>query len=125
MWFKVSSQESGNPDVAAFADEHSLDAQRYFNLLCLVYGLDPDHNSGIVSKGMLPKGEPIVARRKLPRSTAPGHGCCCRISHYDFGRATPAATATAEPDAKSGTGGQWQSTGVGWKGQLRAREVAH
>lgn len=55
VWFKVSSQESGNPDVAAFADEHSLDAQRYFNLLCLVYGLDPDHNSGIVSKGMLPK----------------------------------------------------------------------
>lgn len=55
VWFKVNSQSSGNPDVASFADEHSLDAQRYFNLLCMVYGLDPQNNAGIVDNGMLPK----------------------------------------------------------------------
>ncbi|MEW6644955.1 MAG: DUF4344 domain-containing metallopeptidase [Pseudomonadota bacterium] len=55
MWFKVNSQASGSPDMAVFADEHSLDAQRYFNLLCMVYGLAPDSNRGIIEKGMLPK----------------------------------------------------------------------
>jgi len=55
VWFKINSQSSGNPDVTAFADEHSLDAQRYFNLLCMVYGLDPQDNGAIVDNGMLPK----------------------------------------------------------------------
>ena len=55
VWFKVNSQSSGSPDVASFADEHSLDAQRYFNLLCMVYGLDPKDNGAIVDNGMLPK----------------------------------------------------------------------
>jgi hypothetical protein len=55
VWFKVNSQTSNAPDVAAFADEHSLDAQRYFNLLCMIYGLNPNDNSAIVDNGMLPK----------------------------------------------------------------------
>lgn len=55
VWFKVNSQSSSSPDTASFADEHSLDAQRYFNLLCMVYGLDPENNSSIVDNGMLPK----------------------------------------------------------------------
>ena len=54
VWFKVNSQ-SGSPDTTAFADEHSLDAQRYFNLLCMVYGSDPENNSAIVENGTLPK----------------------------------------------------------------------
>jgi len=55
VWFKINSQSSGDPGVASFADEHSLDAQRYFNLLCIVYGLNPDQNGAIIEKGMLPK----------------------------------------------------------------------
>ncbi len=55
IWFKINSQSSGSPDLASFADEHSLDAQRYFNLLCMVYGLDPESNGSIVENGMLPK----------------------------------------------------------------------
>ncbi|TQX85193.1 MULTISPECIES: DUF4344 domain-containing metallopeptidase [Rhizobium] len=54
VWFKVNSQ-SGSPDTAAFADEHALDAQRYFNLLCMVYGSDPENNGAMVDNGMLPK----------------------------------------------------------------------
>ncbi|WP_246801224.1 DUF4344 domain-containing metallopeptidase [Bradyrhizobium genosp. L] len=54
-WFKVNSAGAKNDNVAVFADEHSLDAQRYFNLLCIVYGRDPDHFRGIVDGGMLPK----------------------------------------------------------------------
>lgn len=54
-WFKVGAASSDSPDMAVFADEHSLDAQRYFNLLCITYGLDPDGFQGIVNQGMLPK----------------------------------------------------------------------
>lgn len=55
IWFKVNSQSTNTQDVAAFADEHSLDVQRYFNLLCMIYGLDPNDNGAIVDNGMLPK----------------------------------------------------------------------
>lgn len=55
VWFKVNSQMMQSPDMATFADEHSLDAQRYFNLLCVIYGRDPENNQAIVDGGLLPK----------------------------------------------------------------------
>lgn len=54
-WFKVNSAGAKNDDMRVFADEHALDAQRYFNLLCFVYGSDPDNFRGIVDGGSLPK----------------------------------------------------------------------
>jgi hypothetical protein len=37
-----------------FFDEHSLDAQRYYNLLCLVYGSSPDRLGSMVGDDKLP-----------------------------------------------------------------------
>jgi hypothetical protein len=54
-WFKLNSAGAQNNDMSVYADEHALDAQRYFNLLCIVYGRDPDNFAGIVEHGMLPK----------------------------------------------------------------------
>lgn len=54
-WFKVNAAGTKSDDVRVFADEHALDAQRYFNLLCFVYGRDPDNFHGIVDQGLLPK----------------------------------------------------------------------
>ena len=54
-WFKVNSADTPNNDKAVFADEHELDAQRYYNLLCFVYGRDPDYFKSIVANGLLPK----------------------------------------------------------------------
>jgi peptidoglycan hydrolase-like protein with peptidoglycan-binding domain len=54
-WFRVNSAGTQSNDQSVYSDEHSLNAQRYFNLLCIVYGRDPDHFSGIVERGMLPK----------------------------------------------------------------------
>lgn len=54
-WFKVNSTGMKNVDVSVFADEHSLDAQRYFNILCFVYGSDPENFSGVVESGSLPE----------------------------------------------------------------------
>jgi len=40
---------------ADFADEHSLGPQRLFNVLCWIYGSDPDKYGGIVADGHLPE----------------------------------------------------------------------
>lgn len=54
-WFKVNAAGTKGDDVRVFADEHALDAQRYFNILCFVYGRDPENFHGIVDQGLLPK----------------------------------------------------------------------
>lgn len=38
-----------------FWDEHSLELQRFYNLVCWVYGSDPKGSSGLVQSGLLPK----------------------------------------------------------------------
>ena len=38
----------------AFWDEHSLNEQRYYNLVCWVYGSDPDRFASLVGDQMLP-----------------------------------------------------------------------
>jgi hypothetical protein len=38
-----------------FADEHGLPAQRFYNILCMAYGADPQLFADAVEKGYLPK----------------------------------------------------------------------
>lgn len=40
--------------LAEFADDHSLPAQRAYNVLCMAYGADKKYFSDLVSKGYLP-----------------------------------------------------------------------
>lgn len=47
------SRSTGAYDIDAFADEHALGEQRFFNLQCLVYGTDPDAFAGMVDAGDL------------------------------------------------------------------------
>jgi len=47
------SRSTGAYNLDAYADEHALGEQRYFNLQCLVYGTDPDGFSGMVDAGDL------------------------------------------------------------------------
>jgi hypothetical protein len=37
-----------------FADQHSLDQQRYFNMVCWVYGSDPDAHAALLDADVLP-----------------------------------------------------------------------
>ncbi|CAN3130284.1 DUF4344 domain-containing protein [Mycobacterium sp. smrl_JER01] len=53
--FELFAAEDGEPDESAFADEHSPDKVRVYNLLCWTFGADPDGNSGIVDNGLLPE----------------------------------------------------------------------
>ncbi len=53
-WF-VTSARSGRLDSLAFADDHGLDLQRVYNLICWIYGRDPDRYPEIVAEGWLPE----------------------------------------------------------------------
>lgn len=59
-WFLTKSKAGQKLSAAHFADEHSLDDQRFFNIACLVYGHDPGS----------PVGTHIVANHFLPEARA-------------------------------------------------------
>lgn len=54
LWFL---QISKNKELSesAFADEHSLDVQRFFNLACWVFGKSPSRNVHLVARGIIPE----------------------------------------------------------------------
>jgi hypothetical protein len=52
-WFKV--QHEAGQDKTPFSDEHAFDGQRYYNILCMVYGSNPRAYAGIASSGALPE----------------------------------------------------------------------
>lgn len=41
--------------LEAYSDAHSLPAQRFYNLLCMAYGSDPELFADVVERGYLPK----------------------------------------------------------------------
>lgn len=45
----------GQFDPEALADEHSLDQQRYFNMVCWVYGSDPATRASLIADWELPE----------------------------------------------------------------------
>lgn len=50
-----SRSADANPSAAHFADEHSLNQQRFYNMLCWIYGSDPDNWQPLVDDGWLPE----------------------------------------------------------------------
>jgi hypothetical protein len=53
-WMWEHEARSNKPDRGDLADVHSLSAQRFFNLLCMAYGSDPDTFAFLTKKGYLP-----------------------------------------------------------------------
>jgi hypothetical protein len=51
-WFDLDASE--DEDEPNMADEHSLDQQRYYNLVCWIYGSDTDYFSDVVDDWQLP-----------------------------------------------------------------------
>ena len=51
--YKIMSQVSRR-EPKAYWDEHSLDAQRYYDTLCMIYGKDPKGNAKLVRSQELP-----------------------------------------------------------------------
>lgn len=57
--FQIWANENGQPDESMFADEHSPDQVRVYNLLCWAFGADPEGNSEIVDAGLLPEARAV------------------------------------------------------------------
>ncbi len=54
-WQYGTLAKGETPDRSDLADVHGLNAQRYFNLLCMAYGSDPEFFAGVVQKRYLPE----------------------------------------------------------------------
>jgi hypothetical protein len=55
MSFYYQSKGRNQTADVVFADEHSLDKQRFYNILCWLYGHDTSKYANIVSDGILPE----------------------------------------------------------------------
>lgn len=47
--------ENSSPSEKSFADEHSLSQQRFYNVICWLYGYDEGKFRGLVENGVLPE----------------------------------------------------------------------
>jgi hypothetical protein len=56
-WFNLDAEE--NEDGPDMADEHSLDEQRYYNLVCWIYGSDPEYFADVATDWELPEGRAV------------------------------------------------------------------
>ena len=54
MSFSYDAMQADSVEDTDYADEHSLSRQRYFNIVCWVYGSSPDSYPDLVSEKMLP-----------------------------------------------------------------------
>ena len=53
--FLVESKNAGKGQDLPFYDEHSLGPQRFYNIICWLYGHDPAKYQDVVDKGILPE----------------------------------------------------------------------
>ncbi len=51
-YYSENNEEVGDDD---YGDEHSLDKQRYFNMVCWAYGSDPDNSQELIEVWELPQ----------------------------------------------------------------------
>ncbi|HYV67605.1 MAG TPA: DUF4344 domain-containing metallopeptidase, partial [Myxococcales bacterium] len=54
-WMYLHDSKGRMPDDSDFADVHGLDSQRFYNVLCMAYGSNPQAFKGLVEKKYLPK----------------------------------------------------------------------
>lgn len=64
--YKVLSQESLR-EPPAYWDEHSLDAQRYYDTLCMIYGRDPKQNTKLLTGDRLPDERAEICEKDYQR----------------------------------------------------------
>ena len=63
--YKVLSQDTRYPQV--YWDEHSLDIQRYYDTLCMIYGRDPKQNQRLLVNHPLPEERAEICEGQYKR----------------------------------------------------------
>ena len=76
-WF-VTNAKSNRLDDLALADDHGLDKQRVYNIICWIYGRDPRRYPEVIAEGWVPEhraekcpGEYLRLRRSWQKLLAP------------------------------------------------------
>ena len=64
-WFQLQASKSEHQ--TPFWDEHAFDGQRFYNIMCLIYGSDPTKYSEFVSSGNLPADRATLNPSVLPQ----------------------------------------------------------
>ncbi len=67
-FFLVNSSDEGYR-LSHYADEHSLGEQRYFNLMCMLYGANPGRYLRVVTSGRLPEARALRCPDESKRIT--------------------------------------------------------
>ncbi len=70
-WFKNIANTQNDMDRLAYWDEHSLDTQRFQNIMCMAYGSDPELYDALILQNILPadKADRCVSEyNKITRS---------------------------------------------------------
>ncbi|MET0549041.1 MAG: DUF4344 domain-containing metallopeptidase [Xanthomonas sp.] len=67
LFFMLNTKEQYG--AADFADEHSLGQQRFYNLMCMLYGHDPAKYLRLVTSGMLPEDRALRCQTESNRIT--------------------------------------------------------
>jgi hypothetical protein len=83
LWFNEKGGTSQTADAINWADEHSLDAQRFFNIICWVFGHNPDKWRNLVN-------DPLPENRAVRCPT-------------EYGKMSKAWTHLLTPYMKNGT----------------------
>jgi hypothetical protein len=68
-WLAIQVMRSAE-SKEAFWDEHSLDEQRFYNIMCLIYGSNPSDHKYMVDEGDLPKARAVRCQGEFKRNYA-------------------------------------------------------
>ena len=66
----ASDADGAELSESAFADEHSLDKQRFYAVVYLVYGSDPERYQSFIDDGLLPEEKAEGSSDEFERKTA-------------------------------------------------------
>jgi Putative metallopeptidase len=64
--FEIESKHSGGNDLV-FYDNHKLGQQRFYDIVCSLYGYNADKYGGVVEKGLLPKERAVSCPSEYER----------------------------------------------------------
>ncbi len=108
-WFQLQAKQTG--DKTPFWDEHAFDSQRFYNILCLIYGSAPEKYGEFVTSGNLPADrakrcpEEYAKINKAWEKLLSPHMTNAAATNVDYKPSVPAAEApqASGSDPWSGT----------------------
>jgi hypothetical protein len=100
-WFQL--QEKAGTNQTPFSDEHAFDMQRFYNIVCMIYGSNPQKYADFVSSGALPEAraarcpEEYAKIAKAWEKLLQPHLTNAAAENVDYQPSVPLAEAPSNP----------------------------